>query len=121
TQVRGVLERDRAFTDALAARLRRAKARLEERGRKPRPEAPRVQVVYETAAREAKETPASLKLAPGTSTTLRAELGKALNYLNRASGGAMLTGAADLLGSTSANVVSEGFPAGFFHSAKNPL
>jgi transketolase len=121
SQVREVLERDRAFTDALAARLRRAKARLEERGRKPRPEAPRVDTVYETAAREAKETPSSLKLAPGSTTTLRAELGKALNYLNRASGGAMLTGAADLLGSTSASVVSEGFPAGFFHTAKNPL
>ena len=120
TQVRGVLERDRPFTDALAARLKRAKTRLDERARTPRAEAPRVDAIYELATREALETPATLKLAPGSTTTLRAELGRALNHLNRASGGAILAGAADLLGSTSTNLVTEGFPAGFFNAVTNP-
>jgi transketolase len=76
--------------------------------------------VYETAGREAPGIPDELRLEPGSSTTLRQELARALNYLNRASGGAFLAAAADLLGSTSVSTVANGFPAGYWNAATNP-
>ncbi len=71
-------------------------------------------------ATEGDGPPPELVLAPGTVTTLRAELGRALGYLNRTSGGAVLAAAADLLGSTSINLAAEGFPGGFWHAIENP-
>lgn len=118
--IRSILEKDRRLTDALALRLRRARARLDARARAPRRDAPRVEAIYELAARSVLETPQELRLKPGASTTLRAELGRALNLLNKASGGAILAGAADLLGSTSTNLVTDGFAPGFFDAVKNP-
>jgi transketolase len=43
-----------------------------------------------------------------------------INYCNAASGGSFLVAAADLLGSTSANKVADGFPAGYWNAAANP-
>jgi transketolase len=79
-----------------------------------------VEVVYEAAAGSVREVPSELRITPGTSTTLRGELGRALGYLNKASGGALLVGAADLLGSTSVNTVAAAFPAGYWNAAGNP-
>ncbi len=105
----------------LAGRLRAARERLDARARKPRAGAPRVEAVYETASRRtAARSPRRCALAPGTVTTLRNELGRALHHLNQASGGALFVAAADLLGSTSVNKVAEGFPAGFWNAATNP-
>jgi len=104
----------------LAGRLRAARERLDARARKPRADAPRVEAVYETLAREGDGVPASLRLAPGTVTTLRNELGRTLQHLNQASGGALFVTAADLLGSTSVNKVTEGFPGGYWNAATNP-
>jgi len=120
TTVRGLLERNRPLVATLAERLRRARTRLVERARTPRDGAPRIDAVFEVVARHAGETPSELQLLPGGSTTLRAELGRALGYLNRASGGAFLAAAADLLGSTSTNLVGQGFPAGFWNARENP-
>jgi transketolase len=64
--------------------------------------------------------PDELRLAPGTVTTLRQELGRALRYLNRASGGALLVASADLLGSTSVNAAAAGFPGGYWNAATSP-
>ncbi len=64
--------------------------------------------------------PTGLALVPGTVTTLRGELGRVLNHYNRASGGALLAAAADLLGSTSVNTVGAGFPDGFLDVQSNP-
>ena len=66
------------------------------------------------------ETPEALALKPGSKATLREALGNALGHLNRLSDGAVLTTAADLLGSTSATLIGKGFPSGFFHTSKNP-
>jgi transketolase len=103
--------------DLFANRLLASRERLETRGRRPRAGAPRVEAVYEAAAAG---TPASLVLAPGTSTTLRAELGRALGHLNDASGGALLVAAADLLGSTSVELAARSFPAGYWNAATHP-
>jgi transketolase len=115
--VRKTLELDPATVGMLAGRLRSAKSRLEESHRQPRADAPRVEAVYEVAAGEA---PAELALEPGAVTTLRGELGRALQYYNKASGGALFAAAADLLGSTSVNTVAAGFGEGFWNATDNP-
>ena len=53
-------------------------------------------------------------------TTLRGELGRALQYYNKASGGALFAASADLLGSTSVNTVAAGFAEGFWNAESNP-
>jgi transketolase len=116
--VRGVVERRRDLAERLAQRLAESRRRLDAAGRAPRPGAPVVGRVY-AAARPA-EVPAELVLVPGSTTTLRGQLGKVLGHLNRASEGALLVAAADLLGSTSVNEVTAAFPAGFHHAARNP-
>jgi len=64
--------------------------------------------------------PAELRLEPGALTTLRGELGKALQHFNRASEGALLIASADLLGSTSLNAAAGGFPPGYWNARANP-
>jgi transketolase len=64
--------------------------------------------------------PRELVKEPGTPTTLRAALGESLNYLNKASNGAILASAADLLGSTSINLSADGFPSGYYNARSNP-
>ncbi len=118
--IREEIEGRASMVDELAARLRAARDRLDKLGRTPREGAPRVGAIYELAEREGGSIPADLALAPGTSTTLRGELGRVLNRYNRESGGAIFIAAADLLGSTSVNVIGEGFGTGFFHTGGNP-
>lgn len=117
--VRNVLERQPDAVTALAGRLTAARARLDARHRRPRPDAPRLEAVYEVVAK-GPATPAELRLEPGTTTTLRGELGRALGHLNAVSGGAVLAAAADLLGSTSLNAAGAGFPAGYWNAAGHP-
>ncbi|NWG12339.1 MAG: hypothetical protein HXY20_02255 [Acidobacteria bacterium] len=102
-----------------ASRLIAARDRLNSRARKPRSGAPDVSAVF-SAADTGASTPAELALAPGTVTTLRAELGRALRYCNSISSGAFLAAAADLLGSTSLNMLAEGFPTGYWNAKSNP-
>ncbi len=118
--LRGELKRRDGMVRCLGDRLRASRERLERRARKLRAAAPRIEAVYETAARDGSEIPASLKLAPGTNTTLRGELGRVLLHFNRASGGALFIMAADLLGSTSVNKGAEGFPGGYYNASSNP-
>jgi transketolase len=118
--VRRSVEQDATTAQALAARLRGACERLDRRARAPRTDAPRVEAVYATARDEAAGIPDELRLAAGSSTTLRQELARSLNYLNRASGGAFLAASADLLGSTSVSIVGAGFGDGFWNATANP-
>ncbi len=117
--VRKVIEDSRPAIEVLANRLVAAQHRLNQLNRQPRSGAPRVEAVYELASKGA-STPEELRLKPGTVTTLRAELGRALQHYNRVSGGAIFAGAADLLGSTSVNTVGAGFGDGYWNAARNP-
>ncbi len=117
--LRQAVEADRPTAEAMAARLEAARKRLDAHGRKAREGAPRVEAVYALASASLLP-PAELALKPGTVTTLRGELGRALQHYNKASGGALLVGAADLLGSTSVNTIAAGFGDGFWNAAKNP-
>ena len=118
--LRGEIARRDGMVRFMAGRLLSARERLDRKERAPRPNAPRVEAVYETARAHVTETPEALRLAPGTRTTLRGELGRVLRHYNDASGGALLITAADLLGSTSVLQGASGFPSGYFHAAANP-
>ena len=119
--VRAALEERRPATDWLAGRLRESLARLDARARTPRPDAPRIEAVHAAAARTDGTAPAELTLAAGAATTLRDELGRTLDYLNRASGGALVVASADLLGSTSVGRAADSFADGFYNRCTNPL
>jgi transketolase len=116
--VRTALERERGIVARLEWRLESARERLDARGRWPRAGAPRIERLYAAAASSA--IPDSLRLEPGTSTTLRGELGRVLGHLNQASGGSLFVAAADLLGSTSVSAAATGFPAGYFNGRQRP-
>ena len=118
--LRAAIEQDADLVTTMAGRLLAARERLDSRQRRPRAGAPRVAAIYETASTSQDAIPGQLRLEPGSSTTLRAELGRALGYLNASSGGAVLSASADLLGSTSVDMVGTDFPSGFWHALVNP-
>jgi transketolase len=118
--VRAALEQSTDLVKELAGRLVGSRKRLDDRGRKPRAKAPDVEAVYATAAKAGHTIPEPLRLQPGKATTLRAELGKVLNHYNKASGGAIMAAAADLLSSTSVIVSGDGFPEGYYNAETNP-
>jgi transketolase len=118
--IRTALASRQPMVDALAAQLRAARQRLENGRRQPRADSPHIDTVYEIATGARTEAPPEFVLKPGAKTTLREELGRVLNYYNRASGGAFVVASADLLGSTSVNKVGEGFPTGFYNRRNNP-
>lgn len=118
--VRRTLERNRPLVEHMAERLLAARRRLDETGRKPRENAPNIDHLYELVDHPNDEIPRELVLEPGTDATLRGALGKCLGFLNRASNGAILAAAADLLGSTSIGLSGDGFPAGYFNARSNP-
>ncbi|MGZ8868895.1 MAG: hypothetical protein ACXW2P_11160, partial [Thermoanaerobaculia bacterium] len=115
--VRRQMEADVETAAQLSARLASARQRLDERERKPRDSAPSIGDVHALTA--VATLPPELELRPGVSTTLRAQLGKALGVLNRYSGGAFFIAAADLLGSTSINEAGKDFASGFYACGTN--
>jgi transketolase len=119
--IRRALTERPALIGGFAERLRAASRRLNERQLHPRPNAPQIEAAYATAAHALTDVPAALKLAPGTKTTLRDELGRVLNHYNKVTHGGLAIAAADLLGSTSISKAVEGFPSGFYHRRTNPL
>ncbi|MFH1043642.1 MAG: hypothetical protein V1796_00950, partial [Pseudomonadota bacterium] len=119
TLIRDTIGQNTAMVRVLAARVVESRARLDRLVRCARAGAPNLATVFDHAARAGSETPAKLRLKPGDSTTLRGELGNALNYYNSVSGGALLAASADLLGSTNTSHIAKGFPEGFFHMKDN--
>ena len=103
-----------------ADKIVESKERLKKINRKPRANAPKLENLYNDSSIDSKKTPEELGLKPGGVTTIRAALGSSLGYLNKKTGGAFMGAAADLLGSTSVNLVGEGFHTGFFDSVDNP-
>ena len=104
----------------VAERMRASRSRLVALERRPREDAPDVELLYDLASRHVQSIPSDLELKPGTVTTLRGELGRVLNHYNKKSGGALMVAAADLLGSTSVNKVTDGFEVGYWNAATNP-
>lgn len=118
--IRRVLEGNPPLVRALAKRLVKARQRLERRKRLPRKNPPQIEAVYKTAQKHGSSIPKSLNLVPGSTTTLRGELGRVLQHYNEVSRGAIFIGSADLVGSTSVNLGAQGFPEGYYNSVTNP-
>ena len=118
--IRNIMENNREITGLLAQRLSDARKRLNSYNRRPRQDKPAIHKVFETATKAMTTIPESLRLTPGTSTTLRGELGRVLQYYNKESNGAILAASADLLGSTSVNVIGKDFPEGYYNAVSNP-
>jgi len=114
------MEKNRSVVDRLAQRLLDARDRLISQNRKARKKAPSVHAIFDIATTTGNAPPKEFVLAPGQSTTLRGELGRVLQYYNKASHGAILAAAADLLGSTSVNIIGQGFPEGYYNAETNP-
>ena len=112
-----VLESNRPLVKRLAERVADSRNRLKERNRRANPSL-RLHKAFNLARQAA--TPTALQLNPGSSTTLRGQLGKTLGYLNTESGGAFMISAADLLGSTSLNEAATGFAPGYYNARSNP-
>jgi transketolase len=119
TVIRNELARSTQVLEVLGGRLGAARERLASKKRTARAAAPRREAVRELARRQARAIPEALRLKPGASTTLRGELGRALGWYNKESGGAFLIASADLMGSTSANVAGAGFGDGWFNARTN--
>ncbi len=106
------------FGPRLAAHLEARKKRLVQHGRRPRAGAPDLKPLYGSEI-QVESIPDELTLPPGKKTTLRGALGDALGYVNRATRGAIIGAAADLLGSTSVANLNQGFAEGFYHARSN--
>jgi transketolase len=120
TVLRNAMEKEQGLADLFGRRLAEAKRRLDARRRKPRGDAPRLAAAYALAEEKALDCPAELAPAPGSSTTLRGELGRVLGRYNEVSGGAFLVAAADLLASTSVDAVGQSFGEGYYNASTNP-
>jgi transketolase len=116
--MRQVAENQREIADYVSGRIVESKERLDRLNRQPRADAPDLSLLYNDDIK-AEEVPAELVLKAGKSTTLRAELGKALGYLNKKTNGAFIGAAADLLGSTSVNKLNANFPEAFYNAITN--
>lgn len=117
--VRKVIEKEKDllfFGDSIF----NSKERLNVLQRVQKKNAPDLDVIYNNGKLSVKETPAELGISPGKTTTLRAVLGSSLGYINKVTNGAILGVAADLLGSTSVNLIGENFHEGYFDSIDNP-
>lgn len=120
TIVRQFLENNMAVTMGLAEMIISARQRLVILNRELKSNGPDVNKIYTESRAHANDTPATLILKTGTSTTLRGQLGNVLRHYNKVSNGAILTAAADLLGSTSVNTIGKDFEQGYYNAETNP-
>jgi transketolase len=117
--IRAVLESNRELCAFFAERLDEAKKRLTGLGRRKRPDCPNLGVIH-TEKVKIEEIPPECTYQVGAQVTLRGALGDALNYLNKATTGAFIGAAADLLDSTSISHLAKGYPEGLYNAVSNP-
>ena len=117
--LRGVIEKNNYFS-YFADAVKESKQRYLTANRTPRENHPKLEVLYSSEVISEKKIPDELNIKPGATTTLRAVLGSSLGYLNKLTNGAFLGVAADLLGSTSVNLLGDGFTEGFIDLVDNP-
>ena len=117
--VRKVIEDDKEFK-FFAEAIVKSKERLIIKNRKPKANGPELKSIYKEGAITSDHTPEELNIIPGQTTTLRGVLGSSLGYMNKLTNGALIGVAADLIGSTSVNLLGSGFHEGFFDAVDNP-
>ncbi|MCU0372146.1 MAG: hypothetical protein MUE56_02735 [Ignavibacteria bacterium] len=118
--VRDVIEKDKDLK-LFADKVVDSKKRLASLKREPRKNHAQLPNLYSDKGISADVIPEELKITPGAVTTLRGVLGSSLGYLNKKTNGAFLGVAADLLGSTSVNLVGEGFQNDFMIQKTIPI
>lgn len=111
---------DEASFKYFAEAIAESKKRLSADKRIPKSPGTKLEAIYNDNILNEKNIPEELNVKPGEITTLRGVLGSSLGYINKKSNGAILGVAADLLGSTSVNLVGSGFHEGFYDSVDNP-
>lgn len=117
--VRKVIETDKSF-EHIAQLVNESQTRLFALNRTPRENTPKLENLYTDKSIDEKTIPEELGLKTGNSTTIRAVLGSSLGLLNQKTNGAFLGVAADLLGSTSINLLGKQFHDGYFDAVDNP-
>ena len=117
--IREILEKNKSLTTVMSQKIFHSGQKLNHLNRKKRTNAPDLSKMYSEIKSQTETIPSELVLKPGSSTTLRGELGKVLRHYNKSSNGAILIAAADLLGSTSVNSVGQDFSAGYFNAETN--
>ncbi|MDP1587895.1 MAG: hypothetical protein Q8M07_09145, partial [Prosthecobacter sp.] len=117
TTIRDVFGKNPEIVQTLGKALHDSAGRLADMKRKPREGAPDVSKLYQF---KPENIPAELCTKAGDKTTLRGALGNVLNYLNKASSGAIMFCAADLYGSTSIKTLNAGFTDGWWNASSNP-
>lgn len=117
--VRKALEQEKELASFVAQQVRYRAADLRCLGREQRAGLGNVQKIYTDFTPE--NVPAEFAFTPGESYTTRGVLAQVLAYLNKQTGGCILTGSADLYGSTNAGKIAKDFPKGFYNALTNPL
>ncbi|MBG7609701.1 MAG: hypothetical protein IZT55_02420 [Anaerolineae bacterium] len=117
--VRGVLEEQRHISEFIAQRIDEAGKRLEELNRQRQKNRGGLALIYSDQV-NSDAIPRDLTYQPGDRITLRAALGGTFQKLNKLTEGAFIGASADLLGSTSISLLSEGFTPGLYNAITNP-
>ncbi len=117
--VRQALEKEKTAAAFAARCLQQRAEKLKALGRAVREGLGDVQQIYTAFTLE--NVPAEFAFTPGESYTTRGVLAQVLAYLNKQSGGCILTGSADLYGSTNAGKIAKDFPKGFYNTVTNPF
>ena len=117
--IRKAVDGDDSFS-YFAAAIAKSKERLQNKNRTPVKNKPELAHIYDDKVISPESIPDELNIKPGETTTLRSVLGSSLGIINKVSNGAILGVAADLLGSTSVNLLGKGYHEGFYDSVDNP-
>ncbi len=117
--IRGVLEKNPELTRTVSEKLSHSQKRLADRNIKKRDNAPNLEALYD-GQYTATDVPEEIQLTPGTTTTIRGQVGKVLGMLNKKTQGALVATAADLFESTSITALGKGFPDGLYNAIRNP-
>ncbi len=116
---RHALEQEKAVAAYAAQNIRDRAADLRFMGREVRPTLGDVEKIY--TGFDPAHPPEEFTFQPGQGYTTRGVLGNVLAYLNKQTNGCILTGSADLYGSTNAGNIAKDFPQGFFNTVSHPL
>jgi len=114
--IREVIDEDEALKSKAAEKISNIKRKLDQLKRRKRSDMPDLSKAYGLNI----ETPTELRLFVGDRVTPKEVLGKALNYINKVTNGAIFVSSADLYSSTGVNIINKGFPEGFYNSVSNP-
>lgn len=118
--IRQTLERNPELPYFAGQCIAASRERLNRKKRMPISNAPHLETLYSSQELHPAIPPKELVYKPGSAITTRAALGDAMNVLNRLTGGAIISAAADLAGSTSISNVGKGFGEGFYNVYSNP-